>query len=70
MSAIVTASGLDWTIVRYIAPNDGPAQGRVRQGFYGSDKLGFNITRPDIAAFVADQLDEERYVRAAPAISN
>ena len=70
MSQIVMTSGLDWTIVRYIAPKDGPARHRVREGFYGTDKLGFTITRADIAAFVAAQIDTNRYVGRAPAISN
>lgn len=70
MTDVVTASDLDWTIVRYIAPKDGPARDRVREGFYGTDKLGFSITRVDIAAFVAAQIDNNRYVGRAPAISN
>jgi uncharacterized protein YbjT (DUF2867 family) len=70
MSDIVMGSGLDWTIVRFLAPKDGPEKGRVRQGFYGSDKLGFNVTRADIAAFTAAQVDDDRYIGAAPAISN
>jgi len=70
MSVIVTSSRLDWTIVRFLAPKDGPAKGRVRQGFYGQDKLGFNVSRADIAAFTAAQVDDDRYVGEAPAISN
>ena len=70
ISQIVMTSGLDWTIVRYIAPKDGPARNRVREGFYGTDKLGFTITRADIAAFVAAQIDNNRYAGRAPAISN
>ena len=53
MSRAVMDSGLDWTIVRFLAPKDGPAKGNVRQGFYGTDKLGFAVTRADIAAFTA-----------------
>lgn len=70
MSEIVMSAGLDWTIVRFLAPKDGPAKGRLRHGFYGSDKLGFNVTRADIAAFVAAQIDDARFIGAAPAISN
>jgi nucleoside-diphosphate-sugar epimerase len=70
MSEVVTSSGLDWTIVRFLAPKDGPAKGRIRQGFYGSDKLGFNVTRAEIATFTAVQVDDDRYIGAAPAISN
>jgi uncharacterized protein YbjT (DUF2867 family) len=70
MSRAVVSSGLDWTIVRFLAPKDGPAKGNVRHGFYGTDKLGFNVTRADIAAFTAAQIDDPRYVGAAPGISN
>jgi hypothetical protein len=70
MSQIVMTSGLDWTIVRFLAPKDGPARGHLRHGFYGRDKLGFKITRADIAVFTAAQVDDDRYIGAAPAISN
>jgi hypothetical protein len=70
MTQVVTTDDLDWTIVRFLAPKDGPARGTVRQGFYGTDKLGFTVTRADIAAFTAAQVDDDRYIRRAPAISN
>jgi hypothetical protein len=70
MSQIVMTSGLDWTIVRFLQPKDGPAKATVRHGFYGTDKLGFGVTRADIAAFTAAQVDDPRYIGAAPAISN
>ena len=44
--------------------NPGAAQ------FLGRDKIGASITRADIATFLLDQLDDTRYIRAAPAISN
>ena len=70
MGQIVMTSDLDWTIVRFLAPKDGPATGKIRHGFYGTNKLGFNITRADIAAFTAAQIDDDRYLARAPAISN
>jgi hypothetical protein len=70
MSQAVTSSGLDWTIVRFLAPKDGAAKGKLRKGFFGTDKLGFAVTRADIAAFTAAQVDDPRYIGAAPAISN
>jgi hypothetical protein len=33
MSQAVTTSGLDWTIVRFLAPKGGPAKGELRTGF-------------------------------------
>ena len=70
MSDLIINSGIDWTIVRFIAPKDGPAKGVTRHGFFGTDKIGFGVTRADIAAFTAAQLTDNRYHNAAPAISN
>ena len=70
MSAAVTSSDLDWTIARFLSPRDGEATGIVRHGFFGTDTIGWAITRADIARFLVDQLDDPRYVRAAPAVSN
>lgn len=69
MSKLIMESGLDWTIVRFIAPKDTPKKG-VRAGFFGTDKLGFAVSRADIAAFTAAQVDDDTYVGRAPAISN
>lgn len=70
MTGQITRSGLDWTVVRFIAPKDKPKQARVRVGFFGTDKLGFTVSRADIAAFTAAQVDDGTYVGRAPAISN
>ena len=42
----------------------------MRAGFFGTDKLGFAISRADIAALTAAQVDDRSYMRRAPAISN
>jgi nucleoside-diphosphate-sugar epimerase len=70
MTDPVKASDLDWTLVRFIAPNNNPRQGKLRAGFFGTDKLGFPVSRADIAAFTAAQVDDPTYIRRAPAISN
>jgi len=70
MSKAIMGSGVDWTIVRFTAPNNKAKKGTVRAGFYGRDRIGFPITRADIAAFTAAQVDEDTYLNAAPAISN
>lgn len=70
MSRHVMDSDLDWTIVRFTAPKDGPAKGVTRVGFYGTDRIGFPVTRADIAAFTVRQLTDDTYLRAAPAISS
>jgi putative NADH-flavin reductase len=70
MTAAVTGSDLDWTIARFISPNDKPATGTIRAGFLGRDDVGTAISRADIAAFLVGQLTDARYHRAAPVISN
>ena len=56
--------------MRFTAPKDTPKQNNVRVGFFGTDKLGFAVSRGDIAAFTAAQVDDPSYIGAAPAISN
>lgn len=70
MSDVVMNSGLDWTIVRFIAPRDGVAKGVKHEGFFGVNKIGFTVRRADIASFTVAQLDSDKYLNAAPAISN
>ncbi len=70
MTAAVTGSDLDWTIVRINNPVDRPGTGTLRVGFLGRDKLFATMTRTDIAAFLITQLTDTTFVHAAPAISN
>lgn len=70
MTGPIMGSDLAWTIVRFIAPKDTPKQARLRVGFFGTDKLGFAVSRADIAAFTAAQVDDDTYLLRAPAISN
>ncbi|MEU1471136.1 LLM class flavin-dependent oxidoreductase [Streptomyces sp. NPDC005761] len=70
MSDLIKQSGLDWTIIRFIAPKNTPKQLKVRVGFFGTDKLGFAVSRADIAALTAAQVDDDTYIGRAPAISN
>ncbi len=70
MTAAVTRSDLDWTIVRITNPVDRPGTGTLRVGFLGRDKIFSTMTRTDIAAFLIAQLTDTTFVHAAPAISN
>lgn len=68
---LVRASGLNWTLVRPSAFDDGPAQGRFKEGFGPAERnLNLKIARADIAAFLARQLNDLRYAHQAVAISN
>jgi hypothetical protein len=48
---LVVSSGLDWTIVRFIAPKDSPVAGNVKVTF-GDKKINFSVSRADIAGFI------------------
>lgn len=70
LTELIMAADLRWTIIRFTAPKDGPRTDRLQVGFYGSDRNGWAVTRADVAAFTAAQVDDDTYLRAAPAISN
>lgn len=66
---VVQASQLDWTIVRFIAPNNKIQSGKIKVS-YGDTKLGFGISRADIADFVVNQIQEKQYIRSMPIIGS
>lgn len=70
MTELIKNAGVQWTIVRFTAPKNTPRTGKLRAGFYGTDKIGFAVGRADIAAFTAAQVDDDTYANRAPAISN
>ena len=61
VEALVKASGLDWTIVRPTALTTHPARGYVAS--LALDLRAFITTRADVAAFIADELESNQYVR-------
>jgi len=67
---LIQNGGVDWTIVRFTAPNNKLKNGKLRVGFYGTDRIGFTVSRADIAAFTAAQVEDDAYLNRAPAISN
>ena len=64
---IVKTSGLDWTIVRIIAPKNSAATGKVIVSF-GETKVKFSIPRADIADFMLRIAKEKQYIRSMPII--
>ncbi len=68
--AVIRASRLEWTIVRPGVLTDGPARGDYRAGSrIGNPLWTVRISRADVAAFMLDQLETTRYLRAAPALA-
>ncbi len=68
MEREVRSSGLDWIILRTSALTDDPASGRY---ILGLDRIpkGWRILREDVAEFTLDQLNDDRYLRRAIAIT-
>lgn len=66
---VVRASDLDWTVVRLPRLTDAPASGRVRADYLGGN-VGIRIGRADVASFMLDLLETDRWLRAAPVISS
>jgi putative NADH-flavin reductase len=65
---LIRASGLDWTIVRPGGLTDGPKTGSYQSGTDKSIRAG-RISRADVADFVLTQLQDDRYLHQAPAVS-
>lgn len=65
----IQQSGLDWTIVRAQLLTDTAATGKYRVGYIGKDS-GLKIPRGDVADFILNELETNRYVRDMPMISS
>ena len=66
---LIRASDVDWTIVRAPRLVDEPLPGEVKAAWVGKG-MGMQLYRGDFAAFMLDQLEDDSYVRQAPALSN
>ncbi len=66
--AVLRASDLDWTIVRFPRLTDGPHTGKYRVGYLGKN-AGTQISRADGADFVLEELVAGQYIRQMPVVS-
>ncbi len=66
--AVIRASDLDWTIVRYPRLLNGKRTGEYRVGYLGKDS-GSQLSRADGADFVVKELVAGRYIHQMPVIS-
>jgi len=67
---VVRNSNLDWTIIRLSLLNNNPKSGKVKVGYLGKKEVGLKISRADIADFMLKQVQDTKYIRKAPVISN
>lgn len=66
--AVIRASDLDWTIVRYPRLTDGSLTGKYRVGYVGRDS-GIQISRADGAHFILQELKNAQHVHKMPVVS-
>ncbi|MGW6442854.1 NAD(P)-dependent oxidoreductase [Lentzea sp. NPDC055074] len=69
MEPLITASGLEWTIVRPPKLSDHDAIGKHKTGTDLRIRLWSSIGRADLAAFLVDEAENSRYVHAHPRIT-
>lgn len=69
MEPMIMKSNLDWTIVRSAGMADKPAKGKVNDTLTGKG-LKFTINLPDLAEFIVAQLDDKKYYKQSPSVSN
>jgi putative NADH-flavin reductase len=66
----VLKSDLDWTILRLTTLNNNPKSGNVRVGYLGKGEVGSRISRADLVEFLLNQVQDAKYLRQSPVISN
>ena len=69
MEPLITASGLNWTIVRPPKLSDHDEIGKYRAGADLRIRLWSSIGRADLAAFLLDEAETPRYAHAYPRIT-
>jgi putative NADH-flavin reductase len=69
MEPMIMNSHLDWTIVRSAGMTEKPAKDTVNASLDGKG-LKFTITLADLAKFMVAQLEDKKYLKQAPSVSN
>lgn len=64
---ILSATQLDWTIVRSGILTNGPATGRLKAD--ARKNLGLKLSRKDLAVFFMEQLTDTIFIRKAPMVA-
>jgi uncharacterized protein YbjT (DUF2867 family) len=69
MEDVISASGLDWTLVRATRLVNTPLTGRYRVAPGYPPRGGGKISRADVAHFMATALTEDAWLRSAPSLA-
>ncbi len=66
---ILKDSNLRWTVVRPVGLTNSEKDKRVKVTVPGVEKPGFTISRKNVARFMIDILEQDRYIQKMPIIS-
>jgi putative NADH-flavin reductase len=66
---VIQGSDLDWTVVRYPRLNDGDHTRNYRVGYVDRDS-GTKLSRADGANFILKELNEKKWLRKLPVVSD
>ncbi|GAA2655033.1 NAD(P)-dependent oxidoreductase [Paractinoplanes durhamensis] len=69
MEPLITASGLEWTIVRPPKLSNHPATGSARIGTDLPIRVWSSLSRADLAAFLIDEAETPHHARSYPRIT-
>lgn len=69
MEPLIMKSNLDWTIVRSAGMTEKPLKGTINASLDGKG-LKFTITLTDLAKFMVAQLEDKKYFKKTPSVSN
>ena len=67
--SVIENSTLRWTIVRPGNMANAPKTGRYKHGFQPSETIKLKVSRADVAHFMLDQLNNDRYLHQKVGIS-
>ncbi|MGM9943705.1 MAG: SDR family oxidoreductase [Lysinibacillus sp.] len=65
---LVSNKQIDWTLIRLPFVKDSLKSNDIKEGL--TDMPGTKITNQDIATFILDQIDNQKYIHKAPFISH
>ncbi len=66
---IIEKSNLDWTIVRPGTLTNGIRIGEYKHGFDYTEKIKLKVSRADVADFMLNQVDNQKYIQKKAGIS-
>ena len=67
---LVRASSTNWTLVRAVGLTDKPGAGPTQAAEAGAEKPGMWINRTDLARFLLDAMESDKWIRKTPLVWN